>query len=38
MDGDIAPLDDIVKASKPHGAMIYVDDAHGEAVLFTLQP
>ncbi|MHA2201994.1 MAG: aminotransferase class I/II-fold pyridoxal phosphate-dependent enzyme, partial [Candidatus Thorarchaeota archaeon] len=33
MDGDIAPLDDIVKAAKPHGAMIYVDDAHGEAVL-----
>jgi glycine C-acetyltransferase len=33
MDGDIAPLDGIVKAAKPHGAMIYVDDAHGEAVL-----
>ncbi len=33
MDGDIAPLDQIVKISKPHGAMIYVDDAHGEAVL-----
>ncbi len=33
MDGDIAPLDNIVKAAKPHGAMIYVDDAHGEAVL-----
>jgi len=33
MDGDIAPLDEIVKVSKPHGAMIYVDDAHGEAVL-----
>ena len=33
MDGDIAPLDGIVKASAPHGAMIYVDDAHGEAVL-----
>lgn len=33
MDGDIAPLDKIVKAGKKHGAMIYVDDAHGEAVL-----
>jgi glycine C-acetyltransferase len=33
MDGDIAPLDGIVKAGKEHGAMIYVDDAHGEAVL-----
>ncbi len=33
MDGDIAPLDKIVKACKPHGATIYVDDAHGEAVL-----
>jgi len=33
MDGDIAPLDKIAKAGKEHGAMIYVDDAHGEAVL-----
>ncbi len=33
MDGDIAPLDKVVKVSKEHGAMIYVDDAHGEAVL-----
>ncbi|MFX1491937.1 MAG: aminotransferase class I/II-fold pyridoxal phosphate-dependent enzyme, partial [Promethearchaeota archaeon] len=33
MDGDIAPLDQIVKISKLHGAMVYVDDAHGEAVL-----
>ncbi len=33
MDGDIAPLDGIAKASKQYGAMIYVDDAHGEAVL-----
>ena len=33
MDGDIAPLDGVVKAAEPHGAMIYVDDAHGEAVL-----
>ncbi|MFW9986435.1 MAG: aminotransferase class I/II-fold pyridoxal phosphate-dependent enzyme [Candidatus Odinarchaeota archaeon] len=33
MDGDIAPLDQIVKISKLYGAMVYVDDAHGEAVL-----
>jgi len=33
MDGDIAPLDTIVKLGKKHGAMIYVDDAHGEGVL-----
>ncbi len=33
MDGDIALLDEIVKQAKDHGAMIYVDDAHGEAVL-----
>ncbi|MFW9934136.1 MAG: aminotransferase class I/II-fold pyridoxal phosphate-dependent enzyme [Candidatus Thorarchaeota archaeon] len=33
MDGDIAPLGQIVKTCKPHGTMVYVDDAHGEAVL-----
>jgi len=33
MDGDIAPLDEIAKQGKEYGAMIYVDDAHGEAVL-----
>jgi glycine C-acetyltransferase len=33
MDGDIAHLDEIAKLGKEHGAMIYVDDAHGEAVL-----
>jgi glycine C-acetyltransferase len=33
MDGDIAPLDKIAKLGKAHGAMIYVDDAHGEGVL-----
>lgn len=33
MDGDIAPLDQIVKLAKEFNAMIYVDDAHGEGVL-----
>jgi glycine C-acetyltransferase len=33
MDGDIAPLDQIAKLAKKHGAMVYVDDAHGEGVL-----
>ena len=33
MDGDIAPLDKIAKICAEHGAMVYVDDAHGEGVL-----
>jgi glycine C-acetyltransferase len=33
MDGDIAPLDRIAKVGQDHGAMVYVDDAHGEGVL-----
>jgi glycine C-acetyltransferase len=33
MDGDIAPLDKIVKVAGDHGAMVYVDDAHGDGVL-----
>lgn len=33
MDGDIAPLDQIAKLAAEHGAMVYVDDAHGEGVL-----
>jgi glycine C-acetyltransferase len=33
MDGDIAPLDQVAKHGAKHGAMIYVDDAHGEGVL-----
>ncbi|HUV61035.1 MAG TPA: aminotransferase class I/II-fold pyridoxal phosphate-dependent enzyme [Thermoplasmata archaeon] len=33
MDGDVAPLDHIARIAKEHGAMVYVDDAHGEGVL-----
>jgi glycine C-acetyltransferase len=33
MDGDVAPLDGIAKLCAEHGAMVYVDDAHGEGVL-----
>jgi len=33
MDGDIAPLDQISKTAGEHGAMVYVDDAHGDGVL-----
>jgi len=33
MDGDIAPLDAIARLGRQHGAMVYVDDAHGEGVL-----
>ncbi|HXY46590.1 MAG TPA: aminotransferase class I/II-fold pyridoxal phosphate-dependent enzyme [Thermoplasmata archaeon] len=33
MDGDIAPLDKIAALGHDHGAMVYVDDAHGEGVL-----
>ena len=33
MDGDIAPLDEIDELAKEHGAMVYVDDCHGEGVL-----
>ncbi len=33
MDGDMAPLDEIQKLSEEYGAMIFVDDAHGDGVL-----
>jgi glycine C-acetyltransferase len=33
MDGDIAPLDKITEVAKRHGAIMMVDDAHGEGVV-----
>src|SRR5207237_48599 len=33
MDGDIAPVGDIARVGEEFGAMIYVDDAHGEGVV-----
>ncbi len=33
MDGDIAPVGEIAKIAEPYGAMVYVDDSHGEGVL-----
>lgn len=33
MDGDIAPLDKIVKLAQQYNAIVYVDDAHGDGVL-----
>jgi glycine C-acetyltransferase len=33
MDGDMSPLDGVAKLGGEHGAMVYVDDAHGEGVL-----
>lgn len=33
MDGDLAPLDKIAEVAKRHGAIMMVDDAHGEGVV-----
>ncbi len=33
MDGDIAPLDRLMPVVRRHGAVLYVDDAHGSGVL-----
>jgi 8-amino-7-oxononanoate synthase len=33
MDGDIAPLEDLVALKKKHDALLLVDDAHGSGVL-----
>jgi len=33
MDGDIAPLDEVTTLAEEYGAMVYVDDCHGEGVL-----
>ena len=33
MDGEIAPLPEIVRAAAAHDALVMVDDAHGEGVL-----
>lgn len=33
MDGDIAPMDEIVKVAEKYDAMTMADDAHGEGVL-----
>ncbi len=33
MDGDVAPLDKIVKLGEKYNAIVMVDDAHGEGVL-----
>jgi len=33
MDGDVAPMDQIVRIADKYGAMVWVDDAHGEGVL-----
>jgi glycine C-acetyltransferase len=33
MDGDVAPLDEVTALAEEYGAMVFVDDCHGEGVL-----
>ena len=33
MDGDVAPVGEIANLAEGYGAMVYIDDAHGEGVL-----
>lgn len=33
MDGDIAPLSDLVEIGRRFGAMVFIDDAHGSGVI-----
>jgi 8-amino-7-oxononanoate synthase len=33
MDGDVCPLDEVVRVARAHDAWTYVDDAHGTGVL-----
>jgi glycine C-acetyltransferase len=38
MDGDIAPLPDLVEVAEQHGAIMMIDDAHASGVLGTEAP